>query len=181
MVVTGRGGGSPRRSRETGNAIVEPVLDTQKPASSAESSINGYGTDPASARSIAIQERSGLSGVAGSRDGPGEPMNANTWFYFHAERLGYCHQRRAYAATPLPAWMLEEIQRLQREEEARRGAAATQRRKVTLGEAAARLRRAFGDVFARFGGRSSRYTHFARRKRRNRSASIPIIRNTASG
>jgi len=125
---------------------VEALLNA-KPETHAEASIDGYVIGRGGAHSIAIYERNGASWVAEFRDGRGELMNANTWFYFHAERLGYWHRRQAYkSAQPLPLPMLVEIERLHREREAREAATATRRRKVTLEEAAARLNRALETV-----------------------------------
>ena len=128
-----------------------------QPESRAEAAINGYVIGAGSAESIAIYERNGVSWVAEFREGHGELMNANTWFYFHAERLGYWHQRHANrSAKPLPAEMLEEIERLHREKEAREDVSATERCKITLAEAAARLQRAL-DTVDRSGRRSDPY------------------------
>ena len=128
-------------------AIVEVLLDA-KLETHTEASINGYVIGRGGAHSIAIYERNGVSWVAEFRgDDHGELMNANTWFYFHAERLGYWHQGQGYrSAKPLPPQMLEEIERLHREKDARERATATQRCKVTLEEAAARLQRALETV-----------------------------------
>jgi len=129
-----------------GIAIVEALLNAN-PETHDEASINGYVIGRGGAHSIAIYERNGVSWVAEFRDGRGELMNANTWFYFHAERLGYWHRRQAYKSMqPLPLPMLEEIERLHREREAREAATATRRCKVTLAEAAARLHRALETV-----------------------------------
>ena len=126
--------------------IVEAVLNA-KPETLAEASVNGYVIGQDAAHAIAIYERNGVSWVAEFRDGRGELMNANTWFYFHAERLGYWHRRKVdKTAQPLPLTMLVEIERLHREREAREAATATRRCKVTLAEAAARLHRALETV-----------------------------------
>jgi hypothetical protein len=129
-----------------GIAIVEALLNAN-PETHDEASINGYVIGRGGAHSIAIYERNGVSWVAEFRDGRGELMNANTWFYFHAERLGYWHRRQAYKSMqPLPLPMLEEIERLHREREAREAASASGRCKVTLAAAAARLHRALETV-----------------------------------
>ena len=109
-----------------------------------EASVNGYVIGRGGAHSIAIYERNGVSWVAEFRgDDDGEVMNANTWFYFHAERLGYWHQGQGYrSAEPLPPRMLDAIERLHREKETRERTTAMHRCKVTLAEAAARLQRA---------------------------------------
>jgi hypothetical protein len=119
-----------------------------KPETRTGASINGYVIGRGGAHSVAIYERNGVSWVAEFRgDDGGELMNANRWFYFHAERLGYWHLRQGYrSAKPLPARMLEDIERLHRERDAREPASAAQRCKVTLAEAAARLTRALETV-----------------------------------
>src|SRR6185437_16347765 len=115
--------------------IVEALLNA-KPETLAEASVNGYVIGQDAAHAIAIYERNGVSWVPEFRDGRGELMNANTWFYFHAERLGYWHRRQAYKSMqPLPLPMLEEIERLHREREAREAASASGRCKVTLAAA----------------------------------------------
>lgn len=130
----------------TGIVIAEALLDS-KPETRAETSINGYVIGGGGAHAIAIYERNGASWVAEFRDGRGALMNANTWFYFHAERLGYWNRRQAYKSVqPLTPSMLEEIERLHRESEAREAATTTGRCKITLAEAAARLHRALDAV-----------------------------------
>ena len=127
--------------------VIEEALLTPKPETQAEASINGYVIGRGGAHSIAIYERNGVSWVAEFRDGRGELMNANTWFYFHAERLGYWNRRQAYKSVqPLPLPMLQEIQSLHRDREAREAESATRRCKITLAEAAARLHRALETV-----------------------------------
>ena len=114
-----------------------------KPLRRVAASINGHVIENCEANSIAIYERNGVSWVADFRDGRGELMNANTWFYFNGERLGYWHQRQPYgSAKPLPPEMLEAIERLHREKEGREAATGVGRYKMTLAEAAARLQRA---------------------------------------
>jgi hypothetical protein len=127
---------------EHGHLIVEAHMNAQ-PETEVQASIEGHVIDRGSAHSIAMYERDGVSWVAEFRGGRGELMNANTWFYFHSERLGYWHRRRACKSVqPLPLWMLVEIERLHRDREAREAATAARRCKVTLAEAAARLHRA---------------------------------------
>ena len=129
-----------------GIVIMEAFLKP-KPETQAEASINGYVIGRGGAHSIAIYERNGVSWVAEFRDGRGELMNANTWFYFHAERLGYWNRRQVdKSAQPLPRPMLEEIERLHREREAREAGTLTRRCKITLAGAAARLHRALETV-----------------------------------
>jgi len=118
-----------------------------KPETQVEASINGYVIGRGGAHSIAIYERKGVSWVAEFRDGRGQLMNANTWFYFHAERLGYWNRRQAYKSVqPLLPPMLQEIERLHCMREAREAATVTGRCKITLTEAAARLHRALETV-----------------------------------
>ena len=115
-----------------------------KRESQAQASIQGYVIGRGGAHSIAIYERNGVSWVAEFRgDDDGEVMNANTWFYFHAERLGYWHQGQGYRSSePLPPRMLEAIERLHVEKETRERTTATHPCKAALAEAAARLQRA---------------------------------------
>lgn len=139
-----------------GIVTVEALLDP-KPETRGETSINGYVIGRGGAHSIAIYERSGVSWVAEFRDGRGELMNANTWFYFHAERLGYWNRRQAYKSVqPLTPAMLEEIERLHHDREAREMATATGRCKITLAEAAARLHRALETTASADDGSSER-------------------------
>ena len=129
-----------------GIVIVEALLNA-KSQIQAEASINGYVIGRGGAHSIAIYERNGVSWVAEFRDGRAELMNANTWFYFHAERLGYWNRHQAYKSVqPLLPAMLEDIERLHREKEAGEAATVTRRCKITLAEAAARLHRALETV-----------------------------------
>lgn len=114
-----------------------------KPETHGKASINGHLIVADGAHSIAMYERNGVSWIAEFHDGHGEVMNANAWFYFHAERLGYWRRRQAYRSTkPLPPLILKDIERLHREKEARERATAIGRCKMTLSEAAARLQRA---------------------------------------
>lgn len=121
-------------------AILDAQLETRP-----EACTDGYVIGRGGAHSTAIYDRNGVSWVAEFQDGDGELTHANAWFYFHAERLGYWYPRRAYGPSQaLPLWMLEEIERLHREKEAREAAPANPRRKFTLAEAAARLHLALG-------------------------------------
>ena len=126
--------------------IVEALVNT-KPETDGEATIKGYMIGGGGARSIAMYERNGVSWVAEFHEGYGEIMNANAWFYFHAERLGYWRLRQAYRSTkPLPPLILKEIERLHCEKEARERGTAIGRCKGTLAEAAARLQRAVETV-----------------------------------
>ena len=129
-----------------GMVILEALLNA-KPQTQAEASINGYVIGRGGAHSIAIYERNGVSWVAEFRDGRPELMSANTWFYFHAERLGYWNRHQAYKSVqPLPLPMLQEIESLHRERETREAESAARRCKITLAEAAAKLHRALETV-----------------------------------
>jgi hypothetical protein len=71
---------------------------------------------------IAIYLRDGASWVAEFTDGRGELMDAATWFRFHIGTLRYSHGLRAAAlksATALTQEVLEKIERLHRQAEAR--------------------------------------------------------------
>ena len=130
----------------TGIAIVEAFLEANL-ETDALASINGHLIVGSGTHSIAVHDRRGVSWVAEFRDGRGELMRANTWFYFHAHRLGYWQRRQAYkGAQPLPLPMVVEIERLHRQREAREAASATARCKITLEQAAARLHRALETV-----------------------------------
>lgn len=84
-------------------------------------SINGHMIALGAGHSIAIYQRDGDGYVAEFRDGRVEFMHAGTWFRFHAGGLRYCHNRRTafQSAMPLTPEMLEKIERLHRESEAR--------------------------------------------------------------
>jgi hypothetical protein len=85
-------------------------------------SINGHMIALGTGHSIAIYERNGDGYVAEFRDGRVELMHAGTWFRFHAGGLRYCHNRRTafQSSMPLTPEMLEKIERLHRESDARR-------------------------------------------------------------
>lgn len=84
-------------------------------------SINGHMFDLGAAHSIAIYERNGDWYVAEFRHGRGAFMSAGTWFRFHAGCLSYCHNGRAAlrSSVPLVPRMLQKIERLHRESDAR--------------------------------------------------------------
>lgn len=71
--------------------------------------------------SIVIHERDGHWWVAEFRDGRGELTHEGTWFRFHAEGLRYCHNLRTGlpSVTPVTSEMLERVEQLHRESEAR--------------------------------------------------------------
>jgi len=84
-------------------------------------SINGHMITLGAGHSIAIHQKNGEGFVAEFRDGRAELMHAGTWFRFHAGGLRYCHNRRTafQSSMPLTPEMLEKIERLHRESEAR--------------------------------------------------------------
>ncbi len=84
-------------------------------------SIDGYMIALDAGQSIAIYERHGESYVADFRHGCGKFEYAHTWFRFHAQVLRYCRSRRAvdHSSMPLTAEMVEKIERLHAESEAR--------------------------------------------------------------
>ena len=111
--------------------------------------IDGHAVDLGPAHWAAFYDRNGVSWVAEFRGGRGEVMNANTWYYFHAGRLGYWNSQRGGGrfSMPLTPDMLEAIQRLHEAKEAR-AVSPRKRRKLSLAEAAARLARAIETVDA---------------------------------
>jgi hypothetical protein len=82
---------------------------------------NGHVIDLGAGHSIAIYERNGVSWVAEFRDGRGEIMYAGAWFRLDSRCLRYCHDRRTglQPSTPLTPDMLDNIERLHVESEAR--------------------------------------------------------------
>lgn len=71
---------------------------------------------------VAFSVRNQVSCVAEFRDGRGELTHATHWFRFHASPLRYCHNRRAATlenTTVLTPEIIEEIERLHRQEDAR--------------------------------------------------------------
>ncbi len=127
-----------------------------KSETGAAATIDGHAIDLGPAHWAAFYDRNGVSWVAEFRGGRGEVMNASTWYYFHAGRLGYWNSQRGGGrfSTPLTPDMLEAIQRLHEAKEAR--AASPRKRKLSLAEAAARLARAIETVDAAADGTSAR-------------------------
>lgn len=84
-------------------------------------SIEGYMIALDAGQSIAIYERNGESYVADFRHGFEGFEYAHTWFRFHAQALRYCRSRRAvdHSSMPLGPEMLQKIERLHAESEAR--------------------------------------------------------------
>ena len=102
-------------------------------------SINGHMLTLDAGHSIAVYERNRCCYVAEFRDGHGELAYAAEWFRFHAGGLRYCHNRRRVAlqsSVPLTPEMLEKIERLHRESEARQ-----QRMLAVLGNVATKVKR----------------------------------------
>jgi hypothetical protein len=84
-------------------------------------SIDGYMIVLDAGQSIVIYERNGESYVADFRNGSGRLEYAHTWFRFHSQVLRYCRSRQAvgHSFMPLTPQMLEKIERLHAESEAR--------------------------------------------------------------
>jgi hypothetical protein len=83
-------------------------------------SINGHMITLGAGHSIAIHERSGEGFVAEFRDGRGELSYAGSWFRFNAAALRCLRGRAALRCyTPLTAEMLQKIERLHIQREAR--------------------------------------------------------------
>jgi hypothetical protein len=83
-------------------------------------SINGHMIALGAGHSIAIHERNGEGFVAEFRDGHGELAYAGSWFRFNAGALRCLRGRAALRCyTPLTAEMLQKIERLHAESEAR--------------------------------------------------------------
>ena len=84
-------------------------------------SINGHMVALGAEHSIAIYERNGTCWVAEFCDGRSTLEYANSWFRFHAGGLRYCHNGRAtlQLSAPLTREMLQKIDRLHAESDAR--------------------------------------------------------------
>lgn len=84
-------------------------------------SIEGYMIALDAGHSVAIYERNGESYVAEFRDGFGGFAYAHTWFRFHAQVLRYCRNRGTarHSSMPLTAEMVDKIEQLHAESEAR--------------------------------------------------------------
>jgi hypothetical protein len=116
-------------------------------------SISGHMIDLGVGRSIAIYERNGVHWVAEFRDGCGELTCADAWFRLYAGDLRHWHVRRAAVrpARPLTLEMLESIERLHRESEAREERSLAVPRSV-----AAAAQRCWTSVMSRLHGGVSR-------------------------
>lgn len=112
--------------------------------------ISGNMIDLGAGHSIAIYERNRKSYVAEFRDGDGSLEYASSWFRFHAGELRAA--RGAFqSATPLTPAMLETIERLHRESEARE-----ERMFAVLRRGAAAARRYWISVMSRLRGGASK-------------------------
>jgi hypothetical protein len=116
-------------------------------------SINGQIIALGTGHSIAIYDRNGVGYVAEFCEGRGEFMYAGTWFRFHAGGLRYCHNRRTAfrSSTPMTAEMMERIERLHAESEARQARMLAAPRTV-----AAPVRRYWINVISRLRGRAAK-------------------------
>lgn len=96
-------------------------MNTESQVLTAPSIKGGHMIDLGPRHSIALHERNGHWWAAEFRDGHGELIYAGAWFRFHAGGLRYCHNGRAAvpSSAPLTPDMLEKIERLHRESEAR--------------------------------------------------------------
>lgn len=82
--------------------------------------IEGHMIALAAGHSIVVYERNGELCVAEFRDGVGGFAYASTWFRFHAGALRYRHNGRgAPRSVPLTPEMVQKIERLHAESEAR--------------------------------------------------------------
>jgi hypothetical protein len=95
-------------------------MNTESKASNAPS-INGHTIALGAERSIAIYDRNGVWWVAEFCNGRGRLEYANSWFRFYAGGLRNCHNGRASLkfSTPLTPEMLDKIERLHAESDAR--------------------------------------------------------------
>jgi hypothetical protein len=85
-------------------------------------SVDGHMIMLGTAHWIALYERNRFCYVAEFRDGHGEFAYATAWFGFNAGVLRYCHNQRRtalFASKPLTPEMLEQIEQLHRESDAR--------------------------------------------------------------
>lgn len=83
-------------------------------------SINGHMISLGVGRLIAVYERDGERYVAEFRDGSGELEKANSWFRVHAPALRYPNGRIELLSAALPPEIVEKIERLHVQSEARR-------------------------------------------------------------
>lgn len=127
-------------------------MNTESKACTAPS-INGHMIALGAEHSIAIYERNGVCWVAEFCDGRGTLEYANSWFRFHAGGLRYCHNGRATLqfSAPLTREMLQKIERLHAESDARQERMLAMPRTV-----AATARRYWTNVISRLRGRAAK-------------------------
>jgi hypothetical protein len=114
--------------------------------------INGHMITLGAGHSIAIHERNGEGFVAEFRDGRAELSYAGSWFRFNAGALRCLRGRAALRCyTPLTAEMLQKIERLHAEQEARQARMRTAPRTVI-----AAARRYCINVISRLRGRAAK-------------------------
>ena len=104
-----------RHGEQGGNVKTESDVHAMAP-------IEGHMFDMSPEHTIAIYKRDGVCWVAEFREGRGALDHADSWFRFHAGALRYSHNRRRAAlqsSTSLTTEMLEKIERLHHESEAR--------------------------------------------------------------
>jgi hypothetical protein len=121
-----------------------------------ESSINGHMITLGPGHAIAIYERNRECYVAEFRDGRGTLEYAGSWFRFNAGGLRYCHNGRAalQSSMPLRPEILEKIERLHAESEARQ-----ERMLAVPPNLAAAARRYLNSVMSRLRGSGSKISH----------------------
>ena len=116
------------------------------------SSINGHIMTLGAGHSIAIYERNRECYVAEFRDGCGELARAGTWFRFNAGALR-CYNGRAAlrSSMPLTPEMVEKIERLHRQSEARQ-----ERMLAVPGNVATKVKRCLLSLMSRTRGVASK-------------------------
>jgi hypothetical protein len=103
--------------------------------------------------SIAIYERNRECYVAEFREGGARLEYAGSWFRFHAGGLRYCHNRRTalLSSTPMTTEILEKIERLHAESDARQERVLAVPRNVV-----AAARRYCSNAISRLRGRATK-------------------------